>query len=503
MAGAAKISALTELLSATANDVLAIVDTDATETKKITVSNLLSGAGGGSPGGSEGDVQLNISSAFGVVSGFRVNGTTSDLEVPATVDGVDIGTDVPLNTTHRTSDGTDHSDVVLNNTHRSSAGTDHSDVVLNNTHRSSAGTDHSDVVLNNTHRSSDGSDHSFLNQSVTTAASPTFQGLTINDYVMPTADGTVDQVATTDGAGQVTFQDLSAEMPALSVYDNAGGQTLTTTDTTINFDTTKTDTSSGLFTLLNDEITVNEDALCLITIEVTADNAASTRSSLEARLQLNTGGGFTDVDGGLFRAYNRTTTNGGTASLTIVLDLNEDDILRVVAQASAANACTTVADASRFNIIHLTGERGPKGETGSGSTITVKSDGTSIPNTPHSELDFANGLNASDAGSGVATIELGLDINAQTGTTYTLVDDDHGKLVTLDNASAITLDVDTGLRSDFQCVLLQKGAGQVTIGGTATVNNADSFNVTEKQWCFVNLIHLGSDVYVSDGRLVP
>jgi hypothetical protein len=68
--------------------------------------------------------------------------------------------DVVLNTTHRSSDGSDHSDVVLNTTHRSSAGSDHSDVVLNTTHRSSAGSDHSDVVLNTTHRSSDGSDHS-------------------------------------------------------------------------------------------------------------------------------------------------------------------------------------------------------------------------------------------------------------------------------------------------------------------------------------------------------
>jgi len=39
---------------------------------------------------------------------------------------------VALNTTHRGSDGKDHSDVVLNNTHRGSDGKDHSDVVANN-----------------------------------------------------------------------------------------------------------------------------------------------------------------------------------------------------------------------------------------------------------------------------------------------------------------------------------------------------------------------------------
>ncbi len=56
---------------------------------------------------------------------------------------VNANTNVAANTTHRGSDGKNHSDVVLNNTHRSSDGKNHSDVVLNNTHRGSSGSDHS------------------------------------------------------------------------------------------------------------------------------------------------------------------------------------------------------------------------------------------------------------------------------------------------------------------------------------------------------------------------
>lgn len=67
-------------------------------------------------------------------------------------------------------------DVGTNTTHRTSDGKDHSDVVLNNTHRSSDGKNHSDVVLNNTHRSSNGSDHTFIDQDVKVAAGPTFNG---------------------------------------------------------------------------------------------------------------------------------------------------------------------------------------------------------------------------------------------------------------------------------------------------------------------------------------
>ena len=42
-----------------------------------------------------------------------------------TIDGIDVSVAVPLNTTHRSSDGKNHSDVVLNNTHRTSSGVNH------------------------------------------------------------------------------------------------------------------------------------------------------------------------------------------------------------------------------------------------------------------------------------------------------------------------------------------------------------------------------------------
>jgi hypothetical protein len=59
--------------------------------------------------------------------------------------------------------------------------------------------------------------------------------------------------------------------------------------------------------------------------------------------------------------------------------------------------------------------------------------------------------------------------NAQTGTSYTLVLTDAGKMVTLSNASAITLTIPTNASVAFpvdtRIDLLQYGAGQVTVGG--------------------------------------
>lgn len=48
-------------------------------------------------------------------------------------------------------------------------------------HAGSDGTDHANVVLNDTHRSSDGTDHSYIDQSVTTTASPVHTNLTLDD----------------------------------------------------------------------------------------------------------------------------------------------------------------------------------------------------------------------------------------------------------------------------------------------------------------------------------
>lgn len=63
-----------------------------------------------------------------------------------------------------------------------------------------------------------------------------------------------------------------------------------------------------------------------------------------------------------------------------------------------------------------------------------------------------------------------LQLNAQTGTSYTLALTDAGKCVTLTNAAAITLNINTDANVNFaigtQVLLYQGGAGQVTIAAT-------------------------------------
>ena len=99
-----------------------------------------------------------------------------------------------------------------------------------------------------------------------------------------------------------------------------------------------------------------------------------------------------------------------------------------------------------------------------------------------------------------------VSINAQTGTTYTTVLTDRSKLVTLDNASAVTVTIPpnssvaypTGTKID----LLAKGAGQVTVaaGSGVTVNSAQSLKL-RAQWSAASVIKLATDTWVLVGDL--
>lgn len=80
-------------------------------------------------------------------------------------------------------------------------------------------------------------------------------------------------------------------------------------------------------------------------------------------------------------------------------------------------------------------------------------------------------------------------INAQTGTAYTLLSTDNGKVITCSNAAAVTVTVPSGLGAGFNCMVIQKGAGQVTFSpSSTTVNNRQSHTKTAGQHACVSLV---------------
>jgi plastocyanin len=94
-------------------------------------------------------------------------------------------------------------------------------------------------------------------------------------------------------------------------------------------------------------------------------------------------------------------------------------------------------------------------------------------------------------------------VNAQTNTTYSLDQTDNGKVVTLTNASAITLTIPTGLTAGFNCMIVQNGAGTVTIvgAGGVTILNRSNYNKTGGQYAVVTIVSTASNTFITGGDM--
>jgi hypothetical protein len=101
------------------------------------------------------------------------------------------------------------------------------------------------------------------------------------------------------------------------------------------------------------------------------------------------------------------------------------------------------------------------------------------------------------------TTSLNLTFNAQTGTTYTLVSGDVNKLVTLSNASAVTVTVPNGVFTTGQQINLQAiGAGQVTVAsdGTTTITSTPGLKLRAR-YSAATLICTGTNTFTLVGDL--
>jgi hypothetical protein len=115
-------------------------------------------------------------------------------------------------------------------------------------------------------------------------------------------------------------------------------------------------------------------------------------------------------------------------------------------------------------------------------------------------------LGGSLDGQGNSVINSPVALNTQTGTTYTLAASDASKVITLDNASSITLIVPTNASVAFPLgtviSFIQKGAGVISVGGAGvTINNRQTFSDTAGQWAMGSLIKIDIDTWLLSGDL--
>jgi hypothetical protein len=174
------------------------------------------------------------------------------------------------------------------------------------------------------------------------------------------------------------------------------------------------------------------------------------------------------------------------------------------------------------------GAIGPQGPAGSNASITMGAiSGTSTANgatltSGVLSLTPADGTNGGVITSGTQTIAgaktftnavagnntatstiagFAANINAQIGATYTLTAADNGKIITFSNACTVT--VPSTLFAGFNCFLLQKGAGQVTIAGATgvTINNRRTLTKTAGTYAIATVLALNATTFISSGDM--
>jgi hypothetical protein len=252
-----------------------------------------------------------------------------------------------------------------------------------------------------------------------------------------------------------------------------------------------------------------------------ATTLASTINSSTTTIVVATGTG-TALMGGV------TLAAGNVDSFALALDvdtINEEivwvtqintDTLTVVRAQAGTTGISHTAGATVKHV--LTGDDATFFTTGVATAnaaipkalVTAKGDivGATASGVPDNLAVGTNGqylVADSTAAMGIKWATLGtpaLVLNAQTGTTYSLVAADVNKLVTLSNASAITLTIPNGIFTTGQEINIQQiGAGQVTIANDGTTSFTGTGTKLRTQYSAATIICTAANTFTVVGDL--
>jgi hypothetical protein len=181
----------------------------------------------------------------------------------------------------------------------------------------------------------------------------------------------------------------------------------------------------------------------------------------------------------LVRTTDYTATDG--TSITGLAALVVSDILEIITFTAFSLATAienTIIDAKGDLIVGTAADTVGRLAVGTDTYILSanSAEATGLQWIANDTGDIEGVVTGTDSGlsggvtSGTATLRLKLEFDAETGTTYTLVAGNLNQLVTLDNASAITLTVPPSVFSAGDVInIAQIGAGQVTLAEGAGV----------------------------------
>lgn len=94
------------------------------------------------------------------------------------------------------------------------------------------------------------------------------------------------------------------------------------------------------------------------------------------------------------------------------------------------------------------------------------------------------------------------NVKVITGTSYTVTDADNELMLVFTAGTAVAVTVNNGLSPMLFCLMVQQGAGQLTLSGTATIRSADDALKTRTQDSVASLAACGGDVLTFGGDIV-
>lgn len=213
----------------------------------------------------------------------------------------------------------------------------------------------------------------------------------------------------------------------------------------------------------------------------------------------NSGDTFTIVRG---RAGSTAVTHAGGATVRHVLTSDDLNFFKTAIQPTIADAKGDMIVATSADVVTRLGV-GSNGQILTADSTVEKgvkwADApTGIPSQTGNAGKFlaTNGTSASWANpiSG---------FNAQTGTTYSLVAADVNKLVTFENASAITVTIPNGVFSAGQSINIQQvAAGQVTVQGDGTTTFTGTGTKLRAQYSAATIVCTGTNTFTLIGDIV-
>jgi hypothetical protein len=195
--------------------------------------------------------------------------------------------------------------------------------------------------------------------------------------------------------------------------------------------------------------------------------------------------------------------NGATAWTSLAYINNDGDITGVTAG-------TGISGGGTSGTVTISIDTSVTADLTTAQTLTNKNL-TSGTNTFPSSLATLTGTETLTNKTLTAPL-INLALNAQTGTTYTFVLTDNGKLVTASNASAQTYSIPTNASVAYpvgtQINIIQIGAGQVTINavtsGTTTVASTGATATAPKlraQYSSATLVKASTDLWYVMGDI--